>query len=152
VYGAPSSSDDEAVFVNVGKVLAAFQETLCQREHAVRPVPERAGAWGVAFFAELSYSTPPSAGQISCGRADAPPAISGLNFTSGEFFKTASRGSSRPADTDAGARRGNRSCEIAASTCWARTTMTDGASAVHTRQMPAGRELRRVQVSVGVER
>jgi len=28
VYGAPSSSDDEAVFVNVGKVLAAFQETL----------------------------------------------------------------------------------------------------------------------------
>jgi len=142
----------EAVFVNVGKS-GRLPGNACQREHAVRPVPERAGAWGVAFFAELSYSTPAQRGlQISSGRADAPPAF-GLNFTSGEFFKTASRGSSRPADPMPGATREPGSCEIAASTCWARTTMTRRAPALCTPdRWPAGRGATASQGSpVGVE-
>ena len=40
----PSATDDEAVLVDIGKALAAFQETLAERAHALRQVPRRAGA------------------------------------------------------------------------------------------------------------
>ncbi len=49
----PSPTDDEAVLVNVGKALAAFQETLMSGAHAVRPVPRRPGAGATAFLLEL---------------------------------------------------------------------------------------------------
>src|SRR5262249_56910025 len=88
VYGAPPSpSGDEAVFVNVGKVLAAFQETLVSgstpfdqfRNAVARGEPP----------SSLSYSTPAQRGlQIFIGKSGCTSCHSGPNFTGGEFFKT----------------------------------------------------------------
>ena len=42
-FGAdPSATDDQGVLADVGRVLAAFVETLGQPEHAVRPIPRGA--------------------------------------------------------------------------------------------------------------
>src|SRR5262245_61424399 len=68
VYGAPPSpSDDEAVFVNVGKVLAAFQETLVSGSTPFDQF-RNAVARGESPSA-LSYSTPAQRGlQIFIGK------------------------------------------------------------------------------------
>lgn len=89
VFGAPPSpTDDEAVFVNVGKVLAAFQETLISGRTPFDDFRD-ALARG-ASPSSLGYSTPAQRGlQIFVGKGGCTSCHSGPDFTSGEFFKTA---------------------------------------------------------------
>jgi len=87
-FGAPpSATDDEAVFVDVGKALAAFQETLMSgatpfdkfREALARGEPP--AAW--------TYSEPAQRGlKLFIGKGGCTNCHSGPNFTSGEFFRT----------------------------------------------------------------
>ena len=108
VYGAPPSpSDDEAVFVNVGKVLAAFQETLVSgstpfdqfRNAVARGEPS----------SSLSYSTPAQRGlQIFIGKGGCTSCHSGPNFTGGEFFKTSFSRFEPPSRPDPGREEGTR--------------------------------------------
>jgi len=84
---APSPADDEAVFVDVGKALAAFQETLVSGRtpfdrfrdalaKAERPPSE-------------TYSEPAQRGlKIFIGKGGCTLCHSGPNFTGGEFFRT----------------------------------------------------------------
>ncbi len=87
-FGAyPSPTDDEAVFVNVGKALAAFQETLASgrtpfdqfRDALARAAPP----------ATWSYSEPAQRGlKIFIGKGGCTTCHAGPNFTSGAFFNT----------------------------------------------------------------
>ena len=87
-FGAPPSpQDDEAVFVNVGKAIASFLETLTSgrtpfdqfREAVARG--EKPESW--------SYSEPAQRGlKIFIGRGGCTNCHSGPNFSSGEFFAT----------------------------------------------------------------
>ena len=87
-FGAlPSPTDDEAVFVNVGKALAAFQETLTSgrtpfdqfRDALARAAPP--STW--------NYSEPAQRGlKIFIGKGGCTTCHAGPNFTSGEFFNT----------------------------------------------------------------
>ena len=87
-FGAsPSSADDEAVFVDVGKALAAFQETLMSgrtpfdefRDALARGEPP-------PFF---RYSEPAQRGlKLFIGKGGCTSCHSGPNFTNGEFFNT----------------------------------------------------------------
>jgi cytochrome c peroxidase len=87
-FGAPpSSTDDEAVFVDAGKALAAFQETLVSgrtpfdefRDALTRGVPPSSAA----------YSEPAQRGlKLFIGKGGCTSCHSGPNFTSGEFFNT----------------------------------------------------------------
>ena len=88
VFGAPPSpSDDETVFVNVGKVLAAFQETLVSGRTPFDQFRD-ALARGESLSAQ-TYSTPAQRGlQIFIGKGGCSGCHSGANFTRGEFFKT----------------------------------------------------------------
>src|SRR5437667_7878940 len=84
---APSPADDEAVFVDVGKALAAVQETLISGRtpfdrfrdalaKAERPPSE-------------TYSEPAQRGlKIFIGKGGCTTCHSGPNFTGGEFFNT----------------------------------------------------------------
>jgi len=84
---APSPADDEAVFVDVGKALAAFQETLVSGRtpfdrfrdalaRSERPLSE-------------TYSEPAQRGlKIFIGKGGCTLCHSGPNFTGGEFFRT----------------------------------------------------------------
>ncbi len=83
----PSATDDEAVFVNVGKALAAFQETLTSgrtpfdqfRDALAQAAPP--STW--------RYSEPAQRGlKIFIGRDGCTTCHAGPNFTSGEFFNT----------------------------------------------------------------
>jgi cytochrome c peroxidase len=83
----PSASDDEAVFVDIGKALAAFQETLMSgptpfdkfRDAVARGEPP--SSW--------TYSEPAQRGlKIFIGKGGCTACHSGPNFTSGEFFNT----------------------------------------------------------------
>jgi len=88
VFGAtPSPIDDETVFVNVGKVLAAFQETLVSGRTPFDQFRD-ALARGESPSVQ-TYSTPAQRGlQIFIGKGGCNGCHSGANFTSGEFFKT----------------------------------------------------------------
>jgi cytochrome c peroxidase len=88
VFGTPpSSADDEAVFVNVGKVLAAFQETLFSGSTPFDQFRD-ALARG-ASPSSLSYSAPAQRGlQIFIGKGRCTSCHAGPNFTNGEFFNT----------------------------------------------------------------
>jgi len=88
VFGAPpSSTDDETVFVNVGKVLAAFQERLVSGR---TPFDQfRDGLARGESLSAQTYSTPAQRGlQIFIGKGGCSGCHSGANFTRGEFFKT----------------------------------------------------------------
>jgi cytochrome c peroxidase len=83
----PSPTDDEAVFVDVGKALAAFQETLMSgrtpfdqfRDALARAVPP--SSW--------RYSEPAQRGlKIFIGKGGCTSCHAGPNFTNGEFFST----------------------------------------------------------------
>jgi len=83
----PSATDDEAVFVDVGKALAAFQETLMSgrtpfdrfRDTLARAQPP--SSW--------NYSEPAQRGlKMFIGRGGCTACHSGPNFTNGEFFNT----------------------------------------------------------------
>ena len=87
-FGAPpSATDDESVFVNVGKALAAFLETLVSgrtpfdnfRDALARGQTPPPG----------TYSEPAQRGlKIFIGKGGCASCHSGPNFTNGEFFST----------------------------------------------------------------
>lgn len=88
VFGAaPSPTDDEAVFVNVGKALAAFQETLTSgrtpfdhfRDALARKDAPTSWTYSEAALRGLKLFI----GKGACTNCHAGP-----NFTNGEFFKT----------------------------------------------------------------
>ena len=88
VFGVPpSANDDEAVFVDVGKSLAAFQETLMGGR---TPFDEFRDAVARGQSPSSSnYSEPAQRGlQIFIGKGGCTSCHSGPNFTSGEFFNT----------------------------------------------------------------
>ena len=88
VFGAPpSATDDEAVLVDVGKALAAFQETLMSgmtpfdwfRIALAKGLPP--SSW--------NYSEPAQRGlRLFIGKGGCTSCHSGPNFTNGEFFNT----------------------------------------------------------------
>jgi cytochrome c peroxidase len=87
-FGAPPSpTDDEAVFVNVGKALAAFQETLVS---GMTPFD-----WFRISLAKgqqpssMIYSDAAQRGlKLFIGKGGCASCHSGPNFTNGEFFNT----------------------------------------------------------------
>jgi cytochrome c peroxidase len=87
-FGAPpSSADDEAVFVNVGKALATFQETLVSgrtsfdqfRDALARAVPQ--SSWTYSESAQRGL-------KLFIGKGACTNCHAGPNFTNGEFFAT----------------------------------------------------------------
>ena len=84
----PSPTDDEAVFVGVGKALAAFQETLVSgRTPFDRFRDALAGAERRSPIE--TYSEPAQRGlKIFIGKGGCTTCHSGPNFTGGEFFST----------------------------------------------------------------
>jgi cytochrome c peroxidase len=92
-YGAPPSpTDDDAVLVDVGKALAAFQETLLSgatafdgfRDALARGKPP--SSWNYSETAQRGL-------KIFIGKGNCTACHAGPNFSSGEFFST---GLSRP--------------------------------------------------------
>jgi len=83
----PSPTDDEAVFVDVGKALAAFQETLVSGRTPFDRFREvLAGAEPPPIE---TYSDAAQRGlKIFIGKGGCTTCHSGPNFTSGEFFST----------------------------------------------------------------
>ena len=84
---APSPTDDEAVFVDVGKALAAFQETLASGRTPFDRF--RDALAGMEQPSLGSYSEPAQRGlKIFIGKGGCTTCHSGPNFTGGEFFNT----------------------------------------------------------------
>jgi cytochrome c peroxidase len=86
-FGAAPSADDEAVYVDVGKALAAFVETLVSghtpfdkfRDALARGVPLTDG----------TFSEPAKRGlKLFLGKGGCENCHAGPNFTNGEFFAT----------------------------------------------------------------
>jgi len=83
----PSATDDEAVFVDVGKAMAAFQETLMSgrtpfdwfRDALARAQPP--SSWNYSETAQRGL-------KIFVGKGGCTSCHSGPNFTNGEFFNT----------------------------------------------------------------
>src|SRR5713226_9913276 len=101
----PSPTDDEAVLVDVGKALAAFQETLVSGR---TPFDRFRDALAKAEQPPLgTYSEPAQRGlKIFIGKGGCTACHSGPNFTGGEFFATglsrfAPRGQPDPGRQDA---------------------------------------------------
>ena len=101
----PSPGDDEAVLVDVGKALAAFQETLASGR---TPFDRFRDALAKATEPPLgTYSEPAQRGlKIFIGKGGCTLCHSGPNFTGGEFFATglsrfAPRGQPDPGRRDA---------------------------------------------------
>ena len=140
IFGAsPSPTDDEAVFVNVGKVLAAFQETLFSGRTPFdhfRDALARGESPG-----SLSYSTPAQRGlQIFIGKGGCSSCHSGPNFTSGEFFKTGLSRFAPPGKPDPGRYTGIRQLrESRFNLLGAYNDDTTGASAARTRRVAVER-------------
>ena len=90
-FGAPpppaNDKNDDAVLVNVGKALAAFQETLTSGR---TPFDHFRDALARGARAEsLSYSDAAQRGlKIFIGKGGCTTCHSGANFTSGEFYST----------------------------------------------------------------
>jgi cytochrome c peroxidase len=84
---SPSPTDDDAVFVNVGKALAAFQETLTSgrtpfdqfRDALVRGAPS--STWSYSEAAQRGL-------KLFIGKGGCTNCHAGPNFTNGEFFST----------------------------------------------------------------
>src|SRR5260221_18513 len=84
---APSPTDDEAVFVGVGKALAAFQETLVSGRTPFDRF--RDSLAGVERPSLGDYSEPAQRGlKIFIGKGGCTSCHSGPNFTNGEFYYT----------------------------------------------------------------
>jgi len=140
VFGArPSPTDDEAVFVNVGKVLAAFQETLFSGRTPFDQFRD-ALARGESP-ASLSYSTPAQRGlQIFIGKGGCTACHSGPNFTNGEFFYTGLTRSEPVRKPDPGRDAGIRQLqESRFNLLGPYNDDPTGASAARTRQVAMGR-------------
>jgi cytochrome c peroxidase len=140
VFGAPPSpTDDEAVFVNVGKVLAAFQETLFSGRTLFDQFRD-ALARGESP-ATLSYATPAQRGlQIFIGKGGCTSCHSGPNFTNGEFFNTGLSRFEPLRKPDPGRDAGIRQLrESRFNLLGPYNDDTTGASAARTRQVAMGR-------------
>ena len=132
---APSPTDDEAVFVNIGKALAAFQETLLSgatpfdrfREALARAQPP--SAW--------NYSEPAQRGlKIFIGKGGCTTCHAGPNFTSGEFFNTGLSRFAPLGKPDPGRHAGIRQLlNSRFNLLGPYNDDTTGASAAHTRQV-----------------
>jgi cytochrome c peroxidase len=136
VFGSPPSpADDEAVFVNVGKVLAAFQETIVSGRTPFDQFRE-ALARGESPSSQ-GYSTPAQRGlQIFIGKGGCASCHSGPNFTSGEFFNTGLSRSEPLGKPDPGRDAGVRQLrESRFNLLGPYNDDTTGASAAHTRQV-----------------
>jgi cytochrome c peroxidase len=136
VFGAaPSPTDDEAVFVGVGKVLAAFQETLFSGRTPFDQFRD-ALARGESP-ASQSYSTPAQRGlQIFVGKGGCTSCHSGANFTNGEFFITGLSRVEPLRNPDPGRHAGIRQLrESRFNLLGPYNDDTTGASAAHTRQV-----------------
>jgi cytochrome c peroxidase len=130
----PSATDDEAVFVDVGKALAAFQETLMSgatpfdrfRDALARAQPP--SAW--------NYSEPAQRGlKIFIGKGGCTACHAGPNFTSGEFFNTGLSRFAPLGKPDPGRQAGIRKLlESRFNLLGPYNDDTTGASAAHTRQ------------------
>lgn len=84
---APAASDDEAVFVNVGKALAAFQETLVSGRtpfDVFRDALARGERPAQGVYAEAAQRGL----KIFIGKGGCTNCHAGPNFTNGEFFST----------------------------------------------------------------
>jgi cytochrome c peroxidase len=135
-FGAPpSATDDEAVFVDVGKALAAFQETLLSgrtpfdqfRDALARGEP------GSSFV----YPEPTQRGlKIFIGKGGCTSCHSGPNFTNGEFFNTGLSRFAPLGQPDPGRRAGIRQLlESRFNLLGPFNDDATGASAAHTRQV-----------------
>jgi len=134
-FGAlPSATDDEAVFVDVGKALAAFQETLIS---GATPFDK--------FRSDLARGAPPSSWtyseaaqrglKIFIGKGGCTLCHSGPNFTSGEFFSTGLSKSAPAGKPDPGRLAGVRAVlQSRFNLLGPYNDDKTGASAVHTRQ------------------
>src|SRR5262245_2354463 len=83
----PSPTDDEAVFVDVGKALAAFQETLISGRTPFDQFRD-ALARGESPSPFVYSETAQRGLKLFIGKAGCTACHSGPNFTSGEFFAT----------------------------------------------------------------
>jgi len=141
VFGAPPSpTDDEAVFVNVGKVLAAFEETLLSGRTPFDQFRDTL-ARGESP-SSVSYSEPAQRGlQIFIGKGGCTSCHSGPNFTSGEFFTTSLSPAEPLRKPDPGREAGIQQLrESRFSLVSLYNDDPTGASAARTRQITAGRE------------
>jgi len=141
VFGAsPSPTDDDAVFVNVGKVLAAFQETLVSGRTPFDHFRD-ALARGESLSSQ-TYSTPAQRGlQIFIGKGGCSACHSGGNFTSGEFFKTGLSRAESQAKPDPGRPKGIRELrESRFNLLSAYNDDATGAGAARTRQVAFAEE------------
>ena len=141
VFGAsPSPTDDDAVFVNVGKVLAAFQETLVSGRTPFDHFRD-ALARGESLSSQ-TYSTPAQRGlQIFIGKGGCSACHSGGNFTSGEFFKTGLSRAESQATPDPGRPKGIRELrESRFNLLSAYNDDATGAGAARTRQVAFAEE------------
>ena len=86
-FGAPPAADDERLFADAGKALAAFQETLVSGRSAFdefRDALERGDAKGIA-----AYPAPAARGlKIFVGKGNCNACHAGAGFTNGEFHDT----------------------------------------------------------------
>ena len=105
-YGAPpSATDDEAVLADVGKALAAFQETLqtgptafdAFRDALARG--ERPQGWRYSEAAQRGL-------KIFIGKGNCSMCHTGPNFTNGEFHDTGLRHFAAPGRVDPGRHQG----------------------------------------------
>jgi len=131
----PSATDDEAVFVDIGKALAAFQETLIGgatpfdkfRDALARAEPP----------ASWNYSEPAQRGlKIFIGTGGCTNCHSGPSFTNGEFFATGLSRFEPRGKPDPGRRDGVRQLlESRFNLLGPYNDDKSGASAAHTRQV-----------------
>jgi cytochrome c peroxidase len=135
-FGAPpSATDDEAVFVDVGKALAAFQETLLSgrtpfdqfRDALARGEP----------VSSFTYPEPTQRGlKIFIGKGGCTSCHSGPNFTNGEFFNTGLSRFAPLGQPDPGRQAGIRQLlESRFNLLGPFNDDATGASAAHTRQV-----------------
>lgn len=130
----PSPTDDETVFVDIGKALAAFQETLLSgatpfdrfRDALARAQPP--SSW--------NYSEPAQRGlKIFIGKGGCTTCHAGPNFTNGEFFNTGLSRFEPRGKPDPGRHAGIRQLlESRFNLLGPYNDDTTGASAAHTRQ------------------
>jgi cytochrome c peroxidase len=141
VFGAPPSpTDDEAVFVDVGKTLAAFQETLMRGRTPFDQFRD-ALARGESPSSS-SYSAPAQRGlKIFVGKGGCTSCHSGPNFTNGEFFNTGLSRFAPRGKPDPGRQAGIRRLLTSRfNLLGPYNDDTTGASAARTRQVSLGEE------------
>ena len=109
--------DDEALLVDVGKALAAFQETIDRGAHDVRRISRRARARRPRCRRALFRYLRSAGSRFSSARAAARPAIRGRVSPTASFTRRVCRSSPARAASIRAATRASGSCRAAGSTC-----------------------------------